>query len=42
MKLLDSNINIQDYYLYIGPKNTKTFTLKLNCLNASFTFQRIM
>lgn len=42
MKLLDSNSsNIDDYYMSVGPKNQKSFSLKLNCLNASFTFQRI-
>lgn len=41
MKLFDSNTNIEDYFMYIGPKNLKHFVIKLNCLNASFTFKRI-
>lgn len=42
MKVLEANSSdISDYYMYIGPKSSKGFTLKLNCLNASFTFQRI-
>lgn len=42
MKVLDSNYNnMEDYYMCIGPKSSRVFALKLNCLNASFTFQRI-
>ena len=43
MKLMDSNHNqIEDYYMSLGPKNQRGAMLKLNCLNASFTFQRLM
>jgi len=42
MKILDLNANnMEDYYMFIGPKTLKNYTLKFNCLNASFTFQRI-
>lgn len=43
MKMLDSNTeNMDDYYMYIGPKSSRNYSLKFICLNASFTFKRIL
>lgn len=42
MKILDSDSNnMEDYYMYIGAKSSKCWSIKLNCLNASFTFHRL-
>lgn len=43
MKMLDTHTHgMEDYYMYIGPKSTKNYCLKFICLNASFTFKRIL
>jgi Rad3-related DNA helicase len=44
MKLVDSTeMSNEDYYLHVGPKSSKkSYALKVNCLNAAFTFQRLV
>lgn len=43
MNILDKNTNnMEDYFMFIGPKSSKNYSIKFNCLNASFTFQRIL